>query len=305
MRNAVLVALFLLVCGTLASMYMKNHVSAWPGSSAVSRRLAETPVFSFLPSWFLKKGAVPISRERNANVLKNVFEVFDPSLRPFLTSVPIVLDSSADTAKAYRSKGYIGVSPDWDNTVRQSRHKAIYEQRGKKPGDPVFVDRFKTDLLIHEFLHILQVRQGIDCGSWYEAVAQWYRNPRYGIPSPNGIVNADTTKDRRPDALAINRMKYVLWQRLYNYRRLRNVSQDENWKNMEYWERYRRAEKGVEEFAYIGQEILSSGSNSENYIKTGQWSDKDWKSKKMRLLELSPEVIAVFRGVFNPELTQR
>jgi hypothetical protein len=83
------------------------------------------------------------------------------------------------------------------------------------------------------------------------------------------------------------------------------VSQDENWKNMEYWERYRRAEKGVEEFAYIGQEILSSGSNSENYIKTGQWSDKDWKSKKMRLLELSPEVIAVFRGVLNPELTQR
>ena len=129
-------------------------------------------------------------------------------------------------------------------------------------------------------------------------------DPRYGIPSPNGMVNADTTKDRRPDALAINRMKYIVWHELYNYRRLSDVPQDENWKNMQYWERYRSAKKGVEEFAYIGQEILSSGSSSENYIKTGQWSDKDWKSKKMRLLEVSPEVIAVFRGVFNPELTQ-
>ena len=73
---------------------------------------------------------------------------------------------------------------------------------------------------------------------------------------------------------------------------------------MQYGERYRLAEKGVEEFAYIGQEILSSGSGSESYIRTGQWCDKDWKNKKMRLLEVSPEIIAVFRGVFNPELTQ-
>ena len=173
-----------------------------------------------------------------------------------------------------------------------------------KPEDPVFVYRFKTDLLIHEFLHILQVHQGIDGRSCYEAVARWYIDPRYGIPSPSGMVYADTTKDRRPDTLAINRMKYIVWHELYNYRRLSDVPQDESWKNMQYGERYRSAEKGVEEFAYIGQEILSSGSSSENYIKTGQWSDKDWKNKKMRLLEVSPEVIAVFRGVFNPELTQ-
>lgn len=64
------------------------------------------------------------------------------------------------------------------------------------------------------------------------------------------------------------------------------------------------AEKGVEEFAYIGQEVLSAGSNSENYIKTGRWCDRDWEIKKMRLLELSPDIIAVFRGVFNPGLTQ-
>ena len=304
MRSAVLVALFLIVCGTLANMYMKNRVVAGPGSYGVSWRIVETPVFSFLPRWFLNRAAVSISRERNASVLKNVFEVFDPSLRSFLTSVPIILDSSANTAKAYPAKGYIGVSPDWDNTVLQSEYRAIYEQRGMKPENPVFMHRFKTDLLIHEFLHILQVHQGIDSRLCYEAVARWYIDPRYGIPSPNGMVYADTTKDGRPDTLAINRIKYIIWHQLYNYRRLSEVPEDESWKNMQYGERYRFAKKGVEEFAYIGEEILSSGSASENYIKTGQWCDKDWKNKKMRLLEVSPEVIALFRGVFNPELTR-
>ena len=304
MRNALLVALLLLGCGTLANMYLKNRVIAGLGSYGINRRIVEAPVFSFLPRWFLDRAAVSISRERHAGVLKSVLEVFDPSLRSFLTSVPIILDSSANTAKAYPAKGYIGVSPDWDNTVLQSQYRAIYEQRGMKPGDPVFMQRFKTDLLIHEFLHILQVHQGIDSRSCYEAVARWYKDPRYGMPSSNGVVHADTTKDRKPDTLAVNRMKYIVWHELYNYRRLRDVPQDESWKNMHYGERYRSAEKGVEEFAYIGQEILASGSSSENYIKTGQWCDKDWKRKKMRLLEVSPEVIAVFRGVFNPKLAQ-
>jgi hypothetical protein len=217
--------------------------------------------------------------------------------------VPIILDSSANTAKAYPAKGYIGVSPDWDNTVRQSRYRVIYEERGMKPEDPVFMHRFKTDLLIHEFLHILQVHQKIDSYLCYEAVARWYRDPGYGIPSPDGIVYAGT-KDGRRDALAINRMKYVLWHELYNYRTLSDVPKDGSWKNMHYGERYRSAKKGVEEFAYVGQEILSSGSNSDHYVKTGQWCDKDWKSKKMRLREVSPEVIALFNGIFNPALTQ-
>jgi len=303
-RNAVVVALLLLCCGTLANMYLKNRIIAGLGSYEVSRRIVETPIFSFLPRWFLNRAAVSISRERNASVLKSVLEVFDPSMSSFLTSVPIILDSSANTAKSYPAKGYIGVSPDWDNTVLQSQYRAIYEQRGMKLEDPVFMHRFKTDLLIHEFLHILQVHQGIDSRSCYEAVARWYLDPRYGIPSSNGVVPAGTTKDRRPDTLAINRIKYIVWYQLYNYRGLRDVPQDESWKNMQYGERYRSAEKGVEEFAYIGQEILASGSSSENYIKTGQWCDKDWRDKKMRLLEVSPEVIALFRGVFNPELTQ-
>ena len=302
-RNVVLIVLFLLGCVTLTNMYLKNRLIAGHGSYGFSRRIVETPIFSFLPRRFLDRAAVSISRERNASVLKSAFEVFDPSLRSFLTSVPIILDSSANTAKAYPAKGYIGVSPDWDNTVLQSPYRAIYEQRGMKPEDPVFMHRFKTDLLIHEYLHILQAHQGIDSRSCYEAVARWYRDPRYGMPSQNGIAYAGT-KGRRPDALAINRLKYILWHELYNYRRLSGVPQDESWKNMQYGERYRSAEKGVEEFAYIGQEILSSGSSSENYIKTGRWCDKDWKSKKVRLLEVSPEVIALFKGVFNPELTQ-
>lgn len=296
-RNAALVALFLLAGWTLTNMYINESVSR-------DQKLVKIPVFTFLPTKLLNRTAVSISRERNAAVLKNVYDVFDQSLKSFLISVPIVFDPSANTARAYRTKGYIGVSPDWDNTVRQSKHRGIYEQRGMKPEDPVFMNRFKTDLLIHEFLHILQAHQGIDVRLFYETVARWYIDPRYGVPSPSGMVDVNATKDRRPDSLAANRTKYILWHELYNYKRLSDVPQDESWKNMQYGERYRSAEKGVEEFAYIGQEILSSGSSSENYIKTGLWSDKDWENKKMRMQEVSPEVMAVFRGVFNPALTK-
>jgi len=280
MRNAIVVTLVILGCGIFVNIYLKNRGLPGLGSYDVGRRIAETPVFSFLPRSFLTRWAVPISQERNASVLKSVFEVFDPSLISFLVSGPIILDSSANTAKAYRAKGYIGVSPDWDKTVLQSPYRAIYEQRGMKPGDPVFMQRFKTDLLIHEFLHILQVHQGIAGSTCYEAARRWYLDPRYGMPSPNGTVPADTVKGRRPDTLALNRVKYTLWQALYNYRGLRDVPQDESWKKMLYVEWYRSAEKGVEEFACIGGEILASGSSSQNYIKTGQWSDKDWSDKK-------------------------
>jgi len=311
MRNAILVVLFLIGGGTLVRMYMhegllrdRNLVVAGHGVYGVSQRSVKVPLFSSLPIRFLSREAVSISLESNAGVLKSVFEVFDPSLRSFLASVPIVLDASADTARAYPEKGYIGVSPDWDNVVVQSKYRAIYEQGGMKPEDPVFGYRFKTILLIHEFLHILQVYQGIDVHLCYEAVARWYTDPRYGIPSPKGMGYADTARKGRGDTLAINRVKYILWHELYNYRKLSEAPRDESWKNMRYGERYRSTEKGVEEFAYIGQEILSGGSGSKSYIKTGQWCDRDWKNKKMRVSEVSPEVISVFRGVFNPALTQ-
>lgn len=304
MRNAFLVALLLLGIGTVATLYLKSSGIAGLHSSGMSRRIAETPIFSFLPRWFLNRAALPISRERNAAVLQSALEVFDPSLRSFLTSVPIILDSSVKTARSYSAKGYIGVSPDWDNSVLQSQFREIYEQRGMKPEDPVFISRFKTTLLIHEFLHILQVHRGIESRLLYETVARWYVDPRYGIPSPNGAVRAGTTKDGRADTFAYNRVKYAVWYQLYNYRRLRDVPQDGSWKNMQYVERYRSAERGVEEFAYIGEEILASGSASKNFSKTGQWRDTEWKEKKMRSLEVSPEVIALYRGVFNPDLLQ-
>ncbi len=307
-KDAVLAGLVLLCCGIIAILYINKGVSprhnriTARGSYGVGRQSVEVPVFSFLPSRFLSRTAVSILRERNAGVLESVFKVFDPSLRSFLRSVPIVLDPSADTAKAYLKRGYIGVSPDWDNNVLKSRYKEIYEQRGMKPEDPVFTHVFKKDLLIHEFLHILQIRRGVDIHSFYEALTRWYADPQYGIPSPSGMFHAGTLNGRRP--LSINRTKYILWHELYNYRRLSDMPGDGSWKNMRYGQRYRRAEKGVEEFAYLGQEILSTGNSFENFEKTGQWSDKDWKLKKMRLLEVSPEIIAFYRGVFNPDLMQ-
>ena len=293
MIKVVMALLLLLGVGTLADMYAHGGL-----------RLFGAPFSFFLPGPSPDNERAAISPKGNAGVLKNVFDVFDPSLRSFLSSVPIVFDPSATTAKAYRRKGYIGVSPDWDNHVRQSKYSEIYEKRGMRPEDPVFSDRFKTDLLIHEFLHILQVHREIDGSMFYEAVARWYPNPRYGIPSPNGMAGSDRTKDGRPHTLKTNRVKYVLWHELYNNQRLREVPHDESWKDMRYSRRYRSSQKGVEEFAYIGQEILSAGSSSEHYIKTGQWCDEDWKSKKMRLSEISPEVREFFRGIFNPKLIE-
>lgn len=309
MRNAILLALFLFGGVILANIYMnrgetreQNQGSAGPRADWISRQIAETPVFSFLPRWFLNRWAISISRERNASVLKNVFEVFDPSLTPFLTSVPIIFDSSATTARAYPARGYISVSPDWDNVVSQSKYKKLYEQRGMKPEYPVFEHRFKTELLIHEFLHILQVHQGIARNMCYEAISRWYLDPRYGVPSPNTTINAKVMTGGTSGALATNRMKYMLWHQLYNYQNLSDVAPDETWKNLQHGERYRSAKNGVEEFAYIGEGILSTGSGSENYIETGHWSENDWKDKKLKLLEISPEVIALYRGVFNPKL---
>ncbi|MFA7383521.1 MAG: hypothetical protein WC001_08715 [Desulfurivibrionaceae bacterium] len=305
MKKAVLIVLFLLGGGAMVNWYLNENRAGdqneadFPG---VGPWRVETSFASFLPLWPLNGKTEAVSREGNARVLRSVFEVFNPALKPFLTSVPIVFDSSADTAKAYLERGYIGVSPDWDKTVAQSKHRMIYEQRGMKAEEPVFTQRFKTDLLIHEFLHILQAHLVINGSSFYKAVARWYIDPRYGIPSPSGMTGADMTEDRRADPLESNRIKYIVWHELYNERRLSEVPKDESWKDMKYWARYRKSKKGVEEFAYIGQEILASGSGSENYLKTGQWIDKDWESKKIRLLEVSPEVIAFYRGVFYPEL---
>jgi len=69
-------------------------------------------------------------------------------------------------------------------------------------------------------------------------------------------------------------------------------------------ERYRTAKNGVEEFAYIGEEILADGCNSDNFSKTNQWSEADWLSKRLRLLEVSPEIVTLYRGLFNPHLTR-
>ena len=282
----------------------KDDSNGESASRRFVRRLAETPIFAILPRWCLSRWAVPISREGNAAVLTNVLEVFEPSLRPFLTSVPIILDTSATTARAYPAQGYIGVSPDWDHTVYQSDYRVTYEQREMAPDEAVFAMRFKTNLLIHEYLHILQYQLAIDNRSCYEAISSWYLDPRYGRPDPQGVVRLATNRGTRSETLANNRMKYVLWHQLYNYQGLDKVPQDMSWKNMQYLDRYRSAKRGVEEFAYIGEEILASGSDDESYIQSGKWSTADWQDKKSRLPEVTPEIIALYRGVFNPKLAQ-
>jgi len=47
MRKAAFVALLLLGCGIFTTMYLKNRVIISRSSYDISRRIAETPVFSF------------------------------------------------------------------------------------------------------------------------------------------------------------------------------------------------------------------------------------------------------------------
>lgn len=300
-RYATLAVLLLLGLGIVAGGRFIGPGSG-SGPSWPPYRLVETPIFSVLPRWALDRWATPITREDNVKVITNVLALFDPALRPLLSSAPIILDSAATTARAYPAKGYIGVSPDWDKTVQQSRYRAIYTARGMRPEEPVFADRFKTNLLIHEYLHLLQFHLGIDRRASYEAISRWYLDPRYGLPDPDGVVRGTPGQARSPVGLATNRLKYVLWHQLYNHQRLPKVPGDGSWRNLRYGARYRWAKRGVEEFAYLGEEILATGSDSENFITTGQWSADAWRDKEMRLLELAPEIVALYRGVFTPAL---
>lgn len=87
-----------------------------------------------------------------------------------------------------------------------------------------FSDEFKRDLLVHECLHILEAESGIDIGQFYLDVQRWYNDPTSGLPGPLSGENY---------------VKYVLWHWLYSGK-----------------SRYEDSERGIEEFAYIGTQLV-------------------------------------------------
>ena len=91
-----------------------------------------------------------------------------------------------------------------------------------------FSDAFKTELMTHEYLHILQARdKSIDIKAFHQSVQLWFSDFSQGLPTTRG-----------------NYTKYYLWYDLYNSGR------------------YALSDYPREEFAYIGT-MLAKGRQAD------------------------------------------
>jgi hypothetical protein len=236
----------------------------------------------------IEKNGEPISLEANGPILNQTYEMFDPSLKSHLKSIPILKTRLAQTAFSHTSAylgsmgdfTYVGVSSDWDNKAADSIFwKTDYSKPpyNKKPEDPVFSDSFKLDLLTHEFLHMVEDHLGLDVGKLYQAVKSWYQDELYGRPSVAGVHGGKFT--------GTNRAKYALWHQLYGQPGNLEDATDNVWKAMKYNDRYKNSPPGTDEFAYIGGTILIPS-----------------ESRRDRLLEFSDVIIGFYRGIINPKI---
>jgi hypothetical protein len=126
--------------------------------------------------------------QSNWPIIAEALEKFDPKIRGYLASIPIVY-GDARTAYAqttdYENPGreHIVVSYDWDNRNGKSVYwKSYFEPRGMKKNDPVFSRNFKVALLIHEYLHHAELKAEIDTKKFFEYTDNWYRDPYWGDP---------------------------------------------------------------------------------------------------------------------------
>jgi len=99
------------------------------------------------------------------------------------------------------------------------------------PAFPTYALSFQTELLTHEYLHILQAEDtNIDINAFHQAVQLWFNNFNSGLPVPSGTD--------------CNYTKYYLYFELYNSGR------------------YTLADYPREEYAYIGT-MLAEGRQAD------------------------------------------
>jgi len=177
-------------------------------------------------------GGGNIDLNDNHEVVEAALERFVPELRPYLSSIPIVY-GEANTARAlttvYVPSGfeYIAVSPDWDKTWGESKYwESVYSQRGYTGDAPAFPNSFKLNLLVHEYLHYLEPKLGLDVGEFYEVVADWYHDPSWG-------------------SFESNQAKHTLYWNVYG-------GNGKKWGLLD-----DKPHPGQEEFAYIGERIAN------------------------------------------------
>lgn len=174
--------------------------------------------------------------DNTAGQIEEAFAPFDPQVQERIRSIPIEKEWTINTALA-QTVDYVDyqdvrilVNSDWDNIYCESPSwESVYKKRGVDSNDPVFPNEFKTRLLVHEYLHILQAESDIDITSFCAEVLVWYVDLAWGEPTPDGYF---------PQA---NYVKYTLWWNIYSE------------SGQEY---YADTASGVEEFAYIGCSIV-------------------------------------------------
>ncbi len=249
---------------------------------ATQSRAASAFVVAEISEIYLKQHP-PVSLNASDSRLLSIYRCFDPSLRPYLEAVPIIYSSSAQTAfSVYRRDdvAFIALSPDFFRTARQSGYwRDIYSKPpyNLQPDQPVFSEEFRLELLSHELMHIAQAHLQLSPSEFFSEVEQWYRDESYGRP----------TQPALGDEVQGNRSKYMLSWYLYCQAGEPDQSCDCGWRCMDYNERYKHAQPGVEEFAYIGDSLVCPPAVAE---------------KSARLAELSGGVLNAYAGILDPSI---
>jgi hypothetical protein len=98
------------------------------------------------------------------------------------------------------------------------------------PKFPTFSLNFQTELYTHEYLHILQAeKKSIDILAFHNDMQTWFNDPASGLPT---------------NKTGGNYVKYYVWYDLYTS------------KNTNGTPRYKVSDYPIEEFAYIGTQLI-------------------------------------------------
>jgi hypothetical protein len=237
---------------------------------------------------FWQNGLIPLPASICEKIKEPLYAFFDPSLRPYLRSITIVTSTRAQTGytltKTSNHESLIVLNPDFFCAARESIHwtdcysKPPYNM---KPEQPVFDDNFLLQVIAHEMFHVIQAHINTDTEGFSREVELWYRDESSGRPTPGGNDAVGTIRS--------NYTKLVLWWNLYGQPGSPQIETDSEWKKTEYCMRYRHAQQGLEEFAYVGETFL---------VPT------DTASRRNRLSDISDQMYRYYAGVIAPSILE-
>ncbi len=146
--------------------------------------------------------------------IQSIINEFSPGVQSNLAAVPI------------KTGNVVSAMAQTTNFVRRSNVDILVN-----PAFSTYSLSFQTELMTHEYLHIIQAEDtAIDIQAFHQAVQLWFNNFSSGIPIPSGLDN--------------NYTKYYLYFELYSSGR------------------YTLSDYPREEYAYIGT-MLSEGRQSD------------------------------------------